>query len=64
MLPQVVGVLTLREGLAMEQAEAVAWLLDGRSQDVRDAMRAARLAPRVGVVRTLDLPGLAQLPQS
>ncbi|HLE02574.1 MAG TPA: hypothetical protein VI877_03690 [Dehalococcoidia bacterium] len=42
----------------MEQAEEVARLLDGRRQDVRDAVGAAGLAPRVGVVRTLDLPGL------
>ena len=58
MLPQVVGVLARREGLAVEQAEAVASLLDGRSLDVRDAVRAARLAPQVGDVRTLAVLGL------
>ncbi len=46
MLPQVVvGALARREGLAMEQAEAVARLLDGGSLDVRDAVRAAGLPP-------------------
>ena len=58
-LPQVaVGVPARCEGLSMEQAEDVARLLDGGSQDVRDAVRVGGLAPRMGVVRTLDLPGL------
>ncbi|MDP2949460.1 MAG: hypothetical protein Q8P22_07970 [Chloroflexota bacterium] len=52
------GVSARREGLSMEQAEGVARLLDGRCLDVRDAVRVGGLAPRMGVVRTLDLPGL------
>ncbi|MDP2953333.1 MAG: hypothetical protein Q8O76_08480 [Chloroflexota bacterium] len=54
-----VGVLVRREGLCTEQAEEAARLLDGWSLDVRDAVRAARLALQVGVHRALDLLGLA-----
>ncbi|MDP2948444.1 MAG: ATP-binding protein [Chloroflexota bacterium] len=54
----VVGVLVRREGVAPEVAEQVAALLDGVSQDVRDAVRVARLAPQVGVEKAVALLGL------
>jgi Holliday junction DNA helicase RuvB len=36
-------------------AEEIAKKLDGRSQDVRDAIRIARLAPQVGVDKAIRL---------
>ena len=41
------GVLTRREGLDQELADEVACRLDGISQDVRDAIRVARLTPQL-----------------
>jgi len=49
------GVLVRREGIAPAAAEEIAELLDGRSQDVRDAVRVARLTPGLGVKRAIDL---------
>jgi Holliday junction DNA helicase RuvB len=49
------GVLVRREGAAPEAAEEIALRLDGRSQDVRDAIRVCRLAPQVGVERAVEL---------
>ncbi|MDN4186178.1 MAG: AAA family ATPase [Dehalococcoides mccartyi] len=49
------GVLSSREGLGLETAKEVAEKLDGRTQDVRDAIRVARLAPQLGVSRSIEL---------
>jgi Holliday junction DNA helicase RuvB len=49
------GVLVSREGLSPETASEVAAKLDGRTQDVRDAIRVARLAPQLGVSRSIEL---------
>jgi Holliday junction DNA helicase RuvB len=49
------GVLVRREGVAPEVAEEIALRLDGRTQDVRDAIRVCRLAPQVGVERAIRL---------
>jgi len=49
------GVLVRREGLDQELADEVARRLDGVSQDVRDAIRVARLAPQKGVDRAIKL---------
>ncbi len=49
------GVLVRKESLTPELAEEVARKLDGRSQDVRDAIRVARLAPQVGVDKAISL---------
>jgi Holliday junction DNA helicase RuvB len=49
------GVLVRREGVSPEVAGEIALRLDGRSQDVRDAIRVARLAPQVGVERAVEL---------
>jgi len=49
------GVLVSRENLNPETADAIARELDGRTQDVRDAIRAARLVPQLGVSRAIDL---------
>mgnify|MGYP001618560002 CR=1 FL=1 len=49
------GVLVRREGMEPEAAEGIARLLDGRSQDVRDAIRVARLTPQLGVERAVEL---------
>ena len=51
----VVGVLVRREGLDQATAEEIAVALSGRTQDVRDAVRAARLAGQVGVKRAVEL---------
>ena len=47
--------LVRHENVSVEMAEEVAKRLDGRSQDVRDAIRAARLAPQVGVEKAIKL---------
>lgn len=52
------GVLLRREGLDQEKADEVARRLDGVSQDVRDAIRVARLAPRLGVRKAIRLLGI------
>jgi len=49
------GVLVRREGVELAIAEEIADRLDGRSQDVRDAVRIARLAPSLGVLRAIEL---------
>ena len=54
-LTVVKGVLVRREGIAPETAEEIARRLDGRSQDVRDAVRVTRLAPQLGVERAISL---------
>jgi Holliday junction DNA helicase RuvB len=51
----VIGLLQRREGLDEPAAVEVARALDGRTQDVRDAVRVARLAPKVGVKRAVEL---------
>jgi len=49
------GVLARREGLSQEIADEVARRLDGISQDVRDAIRVARLAPQLGLEKAIRL---------
>jgi len=49
------GVLVRKESLSEELAMEIARQLDGRSQDVRDAIRVARLAPQVGVEKAIQL---------
>ena len=49
------GVLVSREGLDPEAAAEVAKKLDGHTQDVRDAIRVARLTPQLGVSRAIEL---------
>ena len=51
----VVGVLVRHEGLDQAMAEEIAQALAGRTQDVRDAVRAARVAGQVGVKRAVEL---------
>jgi Holliday junction DNA helicase RuvB len=54
-LTVVKGVLVRRENVAPDIAEQIANRLDGRTQDVRDAVRVARLAPQLGVERAARL---------
>jgi Holliday junction DNA helicase RuvB len=54
-LTVVKGVLVRRENVPQEMAEEIARRLDGRTQDVRDAVRVARLAPQVGVDKATKL---------
>jgi Holliday junction DNA helicase RuvB len=49
------GVLVRREKIPPQTAEEIAQRLDGRSQDVRDAIRAARLTPQLGVDKSIKL---------
>ena len=49
------GVLAQREGMDQELADEVARRLDGVSQDVRDAIRIARLAPQLGIDKAIKL---------
>ncbi|MBA7477658.1 hypothetical protein ES707_13072 [subsurface metagenome] len=49
------GVLVHRENIQPNLAEEIAQRLDGRSQDVRDSVRVARLAPQLGVERAIKL---------
>jgi Holliday junction DNA helicase RuvB len=49
------GVLATRENLSTEMAGEIARQLDGRTHDVRDAIRVARLAPQLGVTRAINL---------
>ena len=49
------GVLSRREGLDRDLADEVARRLDGISQDVRDAIRVARLAPQLGIDKAIRL---------
>ncbi len=53
-------VLMLHEGVSSEEARDIAELLDGKTQDVRDAIRVARLASQVGVERAAVLLGLME----
>jgi len=52
------GVLVRRENVIPEIAEEIASKLDGKTQDVRDAVRVARLAPQLGVERAVYLLGI------
>ena len=54
-LTVVKGVLVRREGVSVEVAEEIASRLDGRTQDVRDAVRVARLAPQLGIEKAVRL---------
>jgi Holliday junction DNA helicase RuvB len=49
------GVLVRREEISAPVAEEIAKRLDGRSQDVRDAVRVARLTPDLGIQRAIEL---------
>lgn len=49
------GVLVRREDADESLAEDIAHRLDGMSQDVRDAVRVARLAPQLGVETAINL---------
>jgi len=49
------GVLVRRENVEPELAQEIAQRLDGRSQDVRDGVRVARLAPQLGVEKAVSL---------
>lgn len=49
------GVLVRRESVDPALAEEIAQRLDGRSQDVRDSVRVARLAPQLGVEKAIKL---------
>ena len=49
------GVLVRREELDENLADEVARRLDGISQDVRDAIRVARLAPQLGIDKAIKL---------
>ena len=54
-LTVVKGVLVRREDVPAEPAEEIARRLDGRTQDVRDAIRVARLFPQLGVEKAIKL---------
>ncbi len=54
-LTVVKGVLSRKENLAPEVAEVIAHRLDGLTQDVRDAIRVARLMPRLGIDKAIKL---------
>ena len=54
-LTVVKGVLVRREGIAKATAEEIARRLDGRTQDVRQAVNVARLVPQLGVERAIKL---------
>ncbi|MCL0076477.1 AAA family ATPase [Dehalococcoidia bacterium] len=49
------GVLQRREGMEESVALSIAQKLDGRIQDVRDAIRVARLVPQVGLEEAIML---------
>ena len=49
------GILVRKEGLSPELADEVAQRLDGLSQDVREAIRVARLVPQLGVEKAVKL---------
>ena len=54
-LTVVKGVLVRREDVPAELADEIARRLDGKTQDVRDAIRVARLAPQLGVEKAVKL---------
>lgn len=49
------GVLVRRENVNPELAEEIAQKLEGKSQDVRDAVRVARLSPQLGIDKAIRL---------
>ncbi len=49
------GVLVRREGANPELAEEIAQKLEGKSQDVRDAVRVARLSPQLSTDKAISL---------
>ena len=49
------GVLIRRENVSPELAEEMAQKLDGKTQDVRDAVRVARLSPQLGIDKAIRL---------
>lgn len=49
------GVLVRHEGVSPELAEEIAQRLEGKSQDVRDAVRVARLSPQLGAEKAIGL---------
>jgi Holliday junction DNA helicase RuvB len=49
------GILVRREGANPELAEEIAQKLEGKSQDVRDAVRVARLSPQLGTDKAIGL---------
>jgi len=49
------GALVRREGMNPELAEEIAGKLEGNTQDVRDAVRVARLSPQLGVEKAIHL---------
>jgi holliday junction DNA helicase RuvB len=49
------GVLMRHENIDRRTAQEIARKLDGRTQDVRDAVRVARLSPRLGIDRAIHL---------
>lgn len=51
----VMNVLVRREGITQEDAAKVAMGLVGKTHDVRDAIRVARLSKRIGVDRAMEL---------
>ena len=53
------NVLTFQEGIDPGAAAEVAGRLSGRTHDVRDAIRVARLSKRVGVHRAMELLNIA-----
>ena len=54
-LTVVKGVLVRRESVNAKLAEEIAHRLDGMTQDVRDAIRVARLAPQLGIEKAIRL---------
>jgi len=54
-LTVVKGVLMHREDVDEATAGEIARCLDGRTQDVREAVRVARLVPQLGVERAIKL---------
>ncbi len=52
-LAVVKGVLVRREGVTPELAGQIAARIDGRTQDVRDAVKIARLVPQLGVEKAV-----------
>jgi Holliday junction DNA helicase RuvB len=49
------GVLMRHENISPEVAEEIAQKLQGKSQDVRDAVKVARLSPRLGIDKAIRL---------
>jgi Holliday junction DNA helicase RuvB len=49
------GVLIRHENVNPDLAEEIARKLEGKTQDVRDAVRVARLSPQLGIDKTIRL---------